>query len=225
MWDPHSGSQPRKRNPGVLRHHPPASTQASAGPQVVLRSLCACGCVKVTTSPLGWEDAQSPKSSAPSAFYTEALFRQAGIYLAQGRDRGQRQQCPALSAEEVVSQGEKKRQQQKFRDQNCRKQALAAHQPRLPLLNSLSCLLGSLLSLGTLRKAKLPGQARPGLPGLSSVGTVSLGGPWGAEQGFRVPHSQLFVASSQSMERASSRRPVSQGALFSPMQGQEMTPN
>lgn len=45
------------------------------------------------------------KSSAPSALYIEALFRQAGIYLAGGRDRGQRQQCPALSAEEVVSQG------------------------------------------------------------------------------------------------------------------------
>lgn len=82
----------------------------------------AYGCVKVTTSPLH----PVTKSSAPSAFPTEALFRQAGIYLAQGRDRGQRQQCPALSAEEVVSQGEKKRQQQKSRDQNCRERVSAA---------------------------------------------------------------------------------------------------
>lgn len=228
MRDPHSGSQPRKRNPGVL-HHPPASTQASAGPP---GSSCAYGYVKVTTSPLH----PVTKSSAPSAFPTEALFRQAGIYLAQGRDRGQRQQCPALSAEEVVSQGGKK-------NSNSRNLETKIAENESQLLSSPGCpseqpLVSSRIPYFS-RNLKEGKTSRPGWAGAAR--TVSSGkdlpmrflGVLSRASGCPIPSSLGPLA--KVWRGASSRRPVSQRALFPPrppartgndsqLNGQEMTP-
>lgn len=59
------------------------------------------------------------------------------IFSPGGRDRGQRQQCPALSAEEVVSQGKKKTATAKILRPKLQRTFSAAHQPRLPFEQTL----------------------------------------------------------------------------------------
>lgn len=156
------------------------------------------------------------KSSAPSAFSTEALFRQAGIYLARGRDRGQRQQCPALSAEEVVSQGKKTGNSRNLETKIAENESQLLSSPGCPSEQSL---VSSRIPYFS-RNLKEGKTSRPGWAGAARI----------VFSGNYVPMRFLGVLSRTSgcptpsslgplgsvWRGASSRRPVSQRALFSP---------
>lgn len=80
-----------------------------AGPQVVGQSSSAYGCGEVTTSPRDGRMPSHQQLSTICLLHRGSVQTSWDIFSPRGRDRGQRQQCPALSAEEVVSQGKKKK--------------------------------------------------------------------------------------------------------------------